>query len=76
MVYSRYVLFVVESFKGLTPSFRNSRRALWVALQELKLSYHNPETRLFAIYPSYGNLKLSSLTATHKNETLSYFIDC
>ena len=25
------------------------------AVKELKLSYHNPETTLFAIYPYYGN---------------------
>ena len=28
----------------------------WVAVQELKLSYHDPETILFTIYPYYGNL--------------------
>ena len=27
-----------------------------VATKELNLSYHNPETKLFTIYPSYGNL--------------------
>ena len=27
----------------------------WVAVKELKLSYHNPETILFAAYPSYGD---------------------
>ena len=28
----------------------------WVAVKELKLSYHSPETILFAVYPYYGNL--------------------
>ena len=28
----------------------------WVAVQELKLSYHNPETILFTIYPDFGSL--------------------
>ena len=28
----------------------------WVAVKELKLSYHNPETMLFSIYPFYGSL--------------------
>ena len=36
----------------------------WVAVKELELSYHNPETRLFTIYPEYGNLKESSSTAS------------
>ena len=27
----------------------------WVAVQELKLSYHNPETMLCTIYPDYEN---------------------
>ena len=27
-----------------------------VAAKELKLSYHNPETILFTMYPYYGNL--------------------
>ena len=29
----------------------------WVAVQELTLSYQNPESILFTIYPCYGNLK-------------------
>ena len=28
----------------------------WVAVKELKLSYHNPKTMVFTIYPCYGNL--------------------
>ena len=28
----------------------------WVAVKELKLSYHNPEAILVTIYPYYGNL--------------------
>ena len=35
----------------------------WVAVKELTLSYHNPETILFTIYPYYGTLNSSSLTA-------------
>ena len=35
----------------------------WVAVKELKLSYHNPETTLFTIYPYYAKLNVSSLTA-------------
>ena len=27
----------------------------WVAVKELKLSYHNPKTMLFTIYAYYGN---------------------
>ena len=29
----------------------------WVAFEELKLSYHNPETILLAVYPYHSNLK-------------------
>ena len=29
--------------------------ANWVAVQELKLSYHNPETILFTVFPYCGN---------------------
>ena len=29
---------------------------LWVAVKELKLNCHNPETLLFTMYPYYGNL--------------------
>ena len=32
------------------------RALLWVAVREVKLSCHNPETILFAIYPLYGDL--------------------
>ena len=28
----------------------------WVAVRELKLSYHDPETIVFTIHPEYGNL--------------------
>ena len=28
----------------------------WVAAEEFKLSYHNPETILFGIYPHHGTL--------------------
>ena len=28
----------------------------WVAVKELKLSYHNSDTILFTVYPYYGNL--------------------
>ena len=28
----------------------------WVAVKELNLMYHDPETMLYIIYPSYGNL--------------------
>ena len=28
----------------------------WVAVQEVKLSYHNPETILCTRYPYFGNL--------------------
>ena len=28
----------------------------WVAVKELKLSYHNPETILLTMHPEYGNL--------------------
>ena len=28
---------------------------IWVAVKELKLNSHSPETILFAIYPYYGN---------------------
>ena len=28
----------------------------WVAVKELKISYHNKETQLFTMYTSYGNL--------------------
>ena len=28
----------------------------WVAVEELKLSYHNSAIRLFGIFPHYGNL--------------------
>ena len=28
----------------------------WIAVQELYLCYHNPETTLFTTYPYYGNL--------------------
>ena len=27
----------------------------WVAVKELKLSYHNPDTILFVIYPYHGH---------------------
>ena len=36
----------------------------WVAVKELKLSYYIGETLLFTIYTHYGNLILSSFTAT------------
>ena len=26
------------------------------AVKELKVSYHNPETVVFTVYPNYGNL--------------------
>ena len=39
-------------------------RLYWVAVKELKLRYYIGETLLFTIYTHYGNLKLSSLTAT------------
>ena len=29
---------------------------VWVAVEDLKLSYHNSETTLFTIYPSHENL--------------------
>ena len=31
-------------------------RIVWVAVRELKLSYHNKETLSSTIYPCYGNL--------------------
>ena len=29
---------------------------IWVSVEEFKLTYHNPETPLFTMYPNYGNL--------------------
>ena len=34
----------------------NSQEEFWVAVKEFSLSYHNPETMLFTIYPYHGNL--------------------
>ena len=31
-------------------------REVWVAVNELKLNYHNPEAVLFGTSPHYGNL--------------------
>ena len=45
----------------------NSTWEYWVAVKELKLSYHIGETLLFTIYAHYGNLNLSSLTATQNS---------
>ena len=42
----------------------------WVAVRQLSLSFHNPETMSFAIYPCCGNLKSSSLTAAQTTLTL------
>ena len=39
-------------------------RIKWVAVKEFKLSCHNSKTILFTIYPYYGQLRLSSSTAT------------
>ena len=44
------------------PGSLQSSSFFWVAVKELDLSYHNPKTILFTIYPSYGNL--NPLTAT------------
>ena len=30
--------------------------AYWLAVEALKSSYHNPETKLFTIYPYYGKV--------------------
>ena len=36
----------------------------WLAVKELRLSYHDPETRFIAIYYADDHIQLSSLTAT------------
>ena len=38
------------------PNKEPDQRLFWVALKELKLSYHNPKTVLFTTCPYYGNL--------------------
>ena len=41
----------------LQPDFGHGTiRVYWVAVKELKLSYHIGETLLFTIYTHYGNL--------------------
>ena len=35
----------------------------WVAVKELELSYHEPETILFAIYPEDGSLTFKFLNS-------------
>ena len=42
---------------GLSRSTQSFPRSyIWVAVKELKLSYHNPKTILFTIYPYYGSI--------------------
>ena len=56
--YSRRTYFGLVGATGYPAS------SPWVAVEELKLSHHNPETLLFPICSYYGNLFLNSLTAT------------
>ena len=37
-------------------SIRSLYRNSWLAVKKLRLSYHNPKTILFTVYPYYGNL--------------------
>ena len=35
---------------------RTTLNSFWVAIKELKLNYHNPDTKLFAVYPCHAHL--------------------